>query len=102
MTDDIAQQILQKLNNLEEGQTELRGDVRRLEILLEDTDSRLDATLEVVSSMRDSVLRIPQMADDIANLKVDNKLIKMTVKATNQDLKDQNRRVTHLETITHV
>lgn len=102
MTDDIAQQILQKLNNLEEGQTELRGDVRRLEILLEDTDSRLDATLEVVSSMRDSVLRIPQMADDIANLKVDNKLIKMTVKATNQDLKDLNRRVTHLETITHV
>ena len=102
MTDDIAQQILQKLSNLEEGQTELRGDVRRLEILLEDTDSRLDATLEVVSSMRDSVLRIPQMADDIANLKVDNKLIKMTVKATNQDLKDQNRRVTHLETITHV
>lgn len=156
MTDDVATQILKKLSNLEqgqtelrvdfktladtqtamkddiktlsdgqaelrgdiktlqEGQTELRGDVKtltedqaelkvglsRLEVLLEDTNDRLDATQEVVGSINATVSCIPQMAEDIAVLKSDNKAIKLAVTATNQDLKTIDRRVTRLETIT--
>ena len=130
MTDDIATQILKKLSNLEQGQTELRGDVQtltegqaelrgdfkaltdsqtelkvglsRVEVLLEDTNDRLDATQEVVSSINVAVSHIPQMADDIAELKSDNKAIKLAVTATNRDIKTLDRRVTHLETITAV
>lgn len=102
MTDDIAQLILAKLDKLEEGQTELRGEVGRLEVLLEDTNSRLDATLEIVGSISTSVLQIPQMTKDIAELKTDNKLIKMVVTDTNHDIKKLDKRVTRLETVAQV
>ncbi len=85
---------------LQDGQTELKGTVSRLEVLLEDTNSRIDGTLEVLGSMSDSVLRIPQMANDITELKVDNKVIKMAVSATSRDLQNLSQSVAHRGTIT--
>ncbi len=66
-------------------------------VILEDIRDQNRLVLEAVGDMQRHVAHIPQMRDDIAELKSDMKVVKAVLKDTNRQVHSHERRISALE-----
>ncbi|HLA48975.1 MAG TPA: hypothetical protein VJY84_00320 [Candidatus Saccharimonadales bacterium] len=66
------------------------------EVLLEDINDKFDALIDGYKAVRDEIKTLAKQ-EDLEDVKRDVKTIKKVVTATNEDLKNLDRRVTKLE-----
>jgi uncharacterized coiled-coil DUF342 family protein len=72
--------------------------MRIAELVAEQMISQIKTELESIDEIKKRVSGIPEMQDDITELKSDVKAVKHAVKDTNTDLRKLDHRVTQLET----
>lgn len=75
----------------------MKDDGNYTNVLLEEIIGQIKALAEITLDTRKLVEPIPQIQEDIAELKADMKTVKHAVTDTNKDLRLVERRVTKLE-----
>lgn len=76
---------------------ETAQEVRHMSVLMEQVLSQNQLIMESVGDMQDKVKLIPAIAEDVAILKADMKIVKAAITDTNKELHSLDRRVTRLE-----
>ena len=72
-------------------------DENYMAVLLEEIRDQNKAVLEAVSDMQKQVAYIPEMRDDIKELKSDMKVVKAAISDVSNELEDHEHRISHLE-----
>lgn len=67
------------------------------DVLLESMNDKMNTILEIVVPMRQEVTEIKKVVADIPEIKADIRTIKAAVHATNQEVKQHDRRIDRLE-----
>lgn len=75
--------------------------INHFSVLMEDQNAKLDAVLEAVGDMQKKVAVIPEMQQDIAELKQDMKIVKAAVVDTSRDLADHKSLPAHVAHVAH-
>jgi septal ring factor EnvC (AmiA/AmiB activator) len=76
---------------------DLDKDIRYLGVLFEKMLDQNKTILEVVGDMQQHITKIPQLQEDIHELKQDMRVVKAAVTDTNRELHELDKRVTQLE-----
>lgn len=95
--------VLKALKNLQSGQDELKTDmkqvkkdVRRVEVLHEETNGNIDRLVEVMKTQRD-LLETKATKEDLYDNEMYDKLNRNIVKSHSVDIADLKKRVVRLE-----
>lgn len=77
----------------------MTGNTNYTDALLEAMRDDIKVILEVVAPLRRELAEVKQLTDRIPNIEADVKMLRQALTDTNKDLRDHERRITHLEAV---